>query len=47
MDNYALSVVSKTGNTFIITKLAAGTVARTCSVSGGTTKGGCPTSFKW
>ena len=47
LDNYVLSVVSKTGNTFIITKLAAGTVNRTCSVTGGTTKVGCPTSFKW
>ena len=47
VDAYTLSVVSKTGNTFIIAKNNSGTVARTCSVSGGTTKGGCPTSLKW
>jgi type IV pilus assembly protein PilA len=46
-DAYTLSVVSKTKNTFIIGKTSTGTVSRTCSVTGGTTKGGCPTSLKW
>ena len=48
IDSYSLSVISKTKNTFIITKAATtGAVTRTCSVTGGTTKGGCPTSTKW
>ena len=38
-DGYTIVATSKSGNTFTITKTAAG-IARTCS-SAGTTKGGC------
>jgi type IV pilus assembly protein PilA len=44
-DNYKLTVTSKTGNTFSITKAATGTVTRSCTRS--TTKGGCPASLSW
>jgi type IV pilus assembly protein PilA len=46
-DSYTLTVTSKTKNTFSIAKTTAGTVSRTCSTSGGTTKGGCPSSGSW
>jgi hypothetical protein len=39
-------VQSKTGNTFSIAKAADGSVARSCSRTGGT-KGGCPSSNSW
>jgi len=44
-DAYSLSVTSKTGNPFVITKVAAGTVTRTCTRTN--PKGGCPTSLSW
>ncbi len=43
---YTVTAKSKSGNTFTITKDASG-VSRTCSVTGGSTKGGCPTSLSW
>jgi len=42
-NNYVLTVQSTTGNTFTITKTSAG-YARTCSTTGGSTKGGCNNS---
>ena len=47
VDSYTLSVQSKTGNTFSIAKASDGTVTRSCSRTGGTTKGGCPSSNSW
>ena len=44
-DAYSLSVSSKTGNPFLITKVAAGTVTRTCTRTD--PKGGCPTGLSW
>jgi type IV pilus assembly protein PilA len=46
-DAYTLKVTAKTGNSFSIAKTATGTVTRTCSTTGGTTKGGCPSTNKW
>jgi type IV pilus assembly protein PilA len=46
-DGYAVTVTSKSGNTFTITKadVAGGSgVARSCATGG---KFGCPTSLKW
>ena len=45
--DYKLSVKSKTGNTFFITKATDGTVTRSCDRTGGTSKGGCPASNSW
>jgi len=45
VDAYSLSVTSKTGNPFVITKTAAGTVTRSCTRTN--PKGGCPTSLSW
>jgi type IV pilus assembly protein PilA len=42
---YVLTVTSKTTNTFTITKVASGTVSRTCTRTN--TKGGCSTSRVW
>jgi hypothetical protein len=47
VNSYTLSVRSKTGNTFSIARAADGSVARCCSRTGGTTKGGCPSSNRW
>jgi type IV pilus assembly protein PilA len=44
-DNYKLTVTSKTGNDFIITKAATGVVTRTCTRTN--QKGGCPASTSW
>jgi type IV pilus assembly protein PilA len=45
---YVIASTSKSKNVFTITKTAAtGVVTRTCSTTGGTTKGGCPTSGSW
>jgi type IV pilus assembly protein PilA len=44
---YTLTVTSKTGNSFSVAKAADGSVTRSCSRTGGTTKGGCPTSNSW
>ena len=43
---YTVDATSDTGNHFKIIKDAAG-VTRTCTVTGGSTKGGCPTSLTW
>ena len=40
-DGYIITATSKSKNKFIITKIADGTSSRTCSTTGGTTKGGC------
>ena len=40
-DTYVIVAHSRSGNTFTLTKFADLTVARTCDVTGGTTKGGC------
>jgi type IV pilus assembly protein PilA len=45
--SYTLSVQSKTGNTFSVAKATDGSVTRSCSRTGGTTKGGCPASNSW
>jgi type IV pilus assembly protein PilA len=45
LDAYDLTVTSKTGNEFKITKTATGTISRTCTRSN--TKGGCPASTSW
>jgi len=46
VDAYKLQVTSKTGNPFIIEKLASGVVNRTCTRTANP-KGGCPTSLSW
>jgi type IV pilus assembly protein PilA len=46
-DSYTLTVTSKTGNKFSIAKTTAGDITRSCSVTGGSTKGGCPKSLSW
>ena len=43
---YTVVAESDTKNTFTITKGSTG-VVRTCSVTGGSTKGGCPTNGSW
>ena len=43
-DSYKFLVTSKTGNTFTITKTAAGVVTRDCATDG---KYGCPTGGAW
>lgn len=43
---YTITAKSKSGNTFTITKDTNG-VTRSCSVTGGSTKGGCPASLTW
>jgi type IV pilus assembly protein PilA len=46
--SYALTVTSKTGNVFKITKATDGSVTRSCTITpGGTSKGGCPSSLSW
>jgi type IV pilus assembly protein PilA len=46
-NSYTLTVTSKTGNSFSIAKASDGTVTRSCSRTGGTSKGGCPSSNSW
>jgi len=46
-DGYAIVSTSKSKNTFTVTKTAGGAVSRTCDVTGGTDKGGCPASKSW
>src|SRR3954452_11286896 len=43
VNNYAVDVDSKTGNSFIVTE-AAGTATRTCTTAG---KAGCPAGGTW
>ena len=43
-DNYVVQSVSKTGNTFKITKANTGAVTRTCTT---TSKFGCPSTGSW
>ena len=40
-DGYTIVAASKSGNTFSIRHDTAGSVARTCSTTGGSAKGGC------
>jgi type IV pilus assembly protein PilA len=45
---WAITVTSKTGNTFSITKDAtAGTLSYDCVVAAGADRGGCPSGNKW
>jgi len=44
IDNYVVQSVSKTGNTFKITKAANGKVTRNCTT---TSKYGCPSTGSW
>ena len=44
VDNYEVQSTSKTGNVFIITKAADGTVTRTCTATG---KYGCASTGQW
>jgi type IV pilus assembly protein PilA len=47
-NGYVITAHSKSKNTFIITKnTTTGVLTRTCSVTGGSDKGGCPTSLTW
>jgi type IV pilus assembly protein PilA len=46
-DTYVITAKSKSGNTFVITHNSDGTTSRTCDITGGTSKGGCPTSLSW
>jgi type IV pilus assembly protein PilA len=42
-DSYTITAYSKSGNKFIITKASVtGALSRTCTTTGGTDKGGCP-----
>jgi type IV pilus assembly protein PilA len=43
--DYSLSVTSKTGNPFVITKAATGDVTRSCTRTNA--KGGCPIGLSW
>jgi type IV pilus assembly protein PilA len=45
--SYTLTVTSKTGNSFSIAKATDGSVTRSCSRTGGTPKGGCPSTNSW
>ena len=45
-DSFTIVGTSDTTNTFSVTKVNGGPVARTCT-AGGTTKGGCPTALTW
>jgi type IV pilus assembly protein PilA len=44
LGNYKVVASSVSGNTFTITKTAAGAFDRTCGTGG---QGGCPTSLSW
>ena len=45
-NGYTVSVTSKTGNAFLITR-NAGTITYTCTVPSGGDRGGCPTGGNW
>jgi type IV pilus assembly protein PilA len=45
---YTIKSVSKSKNAFMVTRDGTtGAISRTCSVTGGTTKGACPSSLTW
>ncbi|MGI9082044.1 MAG: type IV pilin protein [Thermoleophilaceae bacterium] len=44
VDNYVVTAVSKSGGSFLITKVAAGTTTRTCTKPG---DGGCKSDSTW
>jgi type IV pilus assembly protein PilA len=47
-NSYVVTALSKTANTFSITKTGTpGGYTRACSTTGGSTSGGCPTSHVW
>jgi type IV pilus assembly protein PilA len=46
-DSYVIKSVSESKNAFLITKAATGAVVRSCSITGGTAKGGCAASNTW
>ena len=46
-DSYAVTATSASGNTFTITKSAAGVTTRSCVVPAGKDRGGCATGDKW
>jgi len=45
-NGYTVTVTSKTGNAFLITR-NAGTITYTCTVPSGGDRGGCPTGGNW
>ena len=45
-NGYTVTVTSKTGNAFCITR-NAGTITYTCTVPSGSDRGGCPTGSNW
>jgi len=47
LDVYTVTAYSQSGNTFIATHAANGTIARTCTVKAGGNRGGCPASGTW
>ena len=47
-DAYVATAASETGNKFTITKTTGtGATTRTCTTTGGSTKGGCPSNGVW
>ena len=44
---YKVTATSASGNTFSIERTTTGTYTRTCTVTGGKTGAGCPTSLSW
>ena len=44
---YKVTATSASGNTFSIERTVGGTYTRTCTVTGGKTGAGCPTSLSW
>ena len=46
-NDYTVTLLSATGNTYEIAKTAAGVVTRSCSVPGGAKRYGCPTGDRW
>jgi type IV pilus assembly protein PilA len=45
VDGYVVSTMSKSGNTFAVQRLAAGTYSRSCVAN--TAGAGCPTTLSW
>jgi type IV pilus assembly protein PilA len=44
---YTVDATSKSGNKFTLVHDQANGDTRTCTITGGTNKGGCPTSLSW
>jgi type IV pilus assembly protein PilA len=44
---YSITVVSKSGVSYIVSRAGTGLVTRTCTVPAGTNRGGCPASGNW